>query len=259
MPRAARIVAACFLLFASLPAHGQVMVDGTVASDYIFRGVNMYNGVTPVFISHVNWTMGESGLAVNSWGYFAMTNRVNSWVVDGDEIDVTVDYTRGFGNWMSRVGIFHLSLPRLEGWPSEGTTVNEAYVEVGRPDWPGMPVVSVSYELKDFEDHDTYLQLRGGHEMVLEGGTLLYLGASVGFWSYGSGSVPNFTDEEYYWNRREEISDINLEVATTVILEDYALTPRIVMTLSPDEVINPDQMIVWGSLTLARAFPGMKQ
>ncbi|MFH0881708.1 MAG: hypothetical protein V2A56_01880 [bacterium] len=250
-----------FLAFLLLvPAsRAEVMLDATVASDYIFRGINMYNNYTPVFTPSITWIKGQSGLEVSVWGYVAMTNRINSWIADADEVDATVSYVRGFGEWQGRAGLFHLSLPRLDGWPDDATTVNELFVELGRPDWPGMPVASISYELDKWDNHDTYLQLRLGHEIPMQGGMLLFLGSSVGFWSYGYDSVPNFTGKAFTWTRRERVTDINLEVATTVPLGAYALSSKIVMTLSPDEVINADQMVVWSTLTITRAYPGMNR
>jgi hypothetical protein len=254
LSKAAGVVLA-FLLLAPA-SRAEVMLDATVASDYIFRGINMYNNYTPVFTPSVTWIAGQSGLEVSVWGYFAMTNRTNGWIADADEIDATVSYVRGFGEWEGRAGLFHLSLPRQDGWPNDATTVNELFVELGRPDWPGMPVASVSYELDRWKKHDTYLQLRLGHEIPMQGRVLLFLGGSLGFWSYGYDSVPNFTGAAFNWTRRERVTDINLEVATTVPLGAYALSSKIVMTLSPDKVINANQMVVWSALTITRAFPG---
>ena len=203
-------------------ARAEVMLDATVASDYIFRGINMYNRYTPVFTPSATWIAGESGFEASVWGYFAMTNRSNQWIADADEIDATVTYVHSFGDWESHVGLFHLSLPRLNGWPSDATTVNELFVELGRPDWPGMPVVSVNYELDKWANHDTYLQLRLGHEVPVQGDISLFLGGSVGFWSYGWDSVPNFTGTPYTWTRRERVTDINLEVGTTLPLGSNA-------------------------------------
>ena len=246
------------LLFVPI-ARAEVMLDATVSSDYIFRGINMLDGNTPVFTPSVTWIAGESGFEVSTWGYFAMTNRANQWIKDSDEVDGTVSYVRSFRAWEGRLGLFHLSLPRLDGWPSASTTVNELFFELGRPNWPGMPVVSVSYELDKWKDHDTYFQFRLGHEIPIESQVTLFLGSSVGFWSYGSDSVPNFTGTPYYWTRRERVTDINFEASTNVPVGGYAVSTKVVMTLSPDKVINPNQMVVWSSFTISRAFPGMNR
>ncbi len=237
-------------------ARADVTLEATVSSDYIFRGINMYNSLSPVFTPSFTWTAGHSGLEISTWAYLAMTNRSNDWIDKADEVDATVSYVRDFGAWQGCLGLYHLSLPKQAGWPSTKTTVSELFAELGRPDWPGMPVVAVNYELDTWKNHDTYFQLRLGHELPLEGKTLLFLGSSIGFWSYGYDSVPNFTDVPFNWTRRERITDVNFEVATTVPLGSFALMSSIVMTLSPDKVINANQMVVWGSLKVSRAIPG---
>lgn len=242
------------LFAAAVPARSEVIGEATVSSHYVFRGIDMLGGQSPVFTPTVAWPIGESGFELDVWAYVALTNRRLSYISDADEIDGTFTYTRALGPYMATAGLYHLSLPKLEGWPSDATTVNELFVDLGRPDWPGMPTVSISYELDKFEDHDTYFSVRGGHEIQLTDASV-YFGFSAGFWSYGSDSVPPPSDStSWSWTRREQITDINFEVATTTVLHGWALTPKIVMTLSPDEVINPNQMLVWGSLSVTRSF-----
>jgi hypothetical protein len=253
---AAGLALSALLLLPARPARSEVVAEAALSSHYIFRGVDMLDGASPVFTPSVSWIVGETGLEISSWAYLPLTNRVNDWVADSDEIDLTVDYTRAFGGTVARLGLYHLSLPRLSGWPDEATTVNELYAELGRPQWPGRPVLSVSYELDEWEEHDTYIQIRGGHELLLTD-ALVYFGASVGFWSYGADSFPNFSGSPRAWTRRETLSDINFEVATTTVHGPWALTPAVVMTVSPDEVINPANLVVWGSLLITRAFPGV--
>lgn len=243
-------------LLAVAPARGEVITEISASSHYVFRGIDMLGGQSPVLTPFAGWMIGETGFEVDLWGYFALTNRRLSAIADADEIDGTVSYSRSFGAFRAAAGLFHLSLPKLDGWPSSSTTVNELYLDVGRPDWPLMPVVSISYELDKFEDHDTYIELRGGHVVQLTDASV-YFGVSAGFWSYGSDVVPPPSDStSWSWKRREQLTNINFEVATTTTLKGWALTPKIVMTLSPDEVINPDQLLIWGSLAITRAFPG---
>jgi hypothetical protein len=241
------------LLAGGTVARAEVIVEASAASHYIFRGQDMLDGQSPVLIPFAGWSIGETGLEVNTWAYFAMTNRRLGWVSDSDEIDGTISYTRSFGPWMAQAGLFHLSLFKLDGWPDDATTVNELFLDIGRPDWPFMPVVSVAYELDEWEDHDTYFQLRAGHEFVMTD-ALVYVGASVGFWSYGWDSIPPPSDDGVWgFTRREQLTDFNVEVATTTVHDGWALTPKIVLTMSPDEVINPNQLVIWGSLAVTRS------
>jgi len=239
-----RIILALFIfgaLVMGLPqAKADVIAEGALATDYIWRGFDNLNG-GPAFQPNVTWVHPRSGIDVNAWFNWGLTNRGRQTVRDFDEIDLTAAFTRPVGSALLRAGVFHLSWYTRQDWPDDYSTVNEVFAGVSRPDLPLSPSLTVNYELAATDGHDLYVQARLGREVAFGASNFVFLGLSAGY----------FAAE---WVGKNGVSDVNLEIATTLPNGPWALTPRFMVTWVPLREINPNHLIVWAGLSITRVW-----
>ena len=238
-----KTVAAFLLLLLLLsPSRADIIADATLSTDYIYRGLDNLNG-GPAFQPTVTYVSPKTGIDLNAWFNWGLSNRGQSTIRDFDEVDLTASWTREVGNIALRTGVFHLSWYERDNFPDDFSTVNEVFAGVSFLQVPMQPSLTVNYELAETDGHDLYIQARCGFERPIGVGPALFFGLSAGYYAAD-------------WVGKDGISDINLEIATTLMGKMYAVTPKFMVTYAPMDEINPNHLILWSSLTLTRVWMG---
>lgn len=230
---------ALFLMMGMTSSKAEVIADATVATDYIYRGLDNLNG-GPAFQPTVTWITG-TGIDLNAWFNWGLTNRGSQAIRNFDEVDLTASYTKQLGSFLVQGGLFHLSWYNFPTFPDDYSQFNEVFIGVSHLGLPFQPSVTVNYELNEVDGNDLYIQARMGHEVMFDNDMPVFFGLSAGYY-------------QAEWMAMDGISDINLEVGTTVSKGLHALTPSIKMTYVPRDEVNPNHLVIWGSLTLTRVW-----
>ena len=234
------LVVLALVVSAGMPnAKGEVIADASLATDYIYRGLDNLNG-GPAFQPTVTWVTG-TGIDLNAWFNWGLSNRGQQAIRNFDEIDLTASYTRQVGNLLLRGGVFHLSWYNFPTFPDDYSQFNEIFAGISHLGLPFQPSITVNYELNEVDGNDLYIQARMGHELMLDNDVPLFLGLSAGYY-------------QAEWMAMDGISDINFEVGTTVSHGLLAVTPRFIVTYVPRDEVNPNHLVMWANLTLTRVW-----
>jgi len=236
-------LAALLLVSALQPkvVRAEVIAEAAFATHYIYRGLDNLGG-SPAFQPTVTWIAPRGGFDLNAWFSTGLADRGSQAVRDFDEIDLSASYSRQLGDLLLRGGLFHLSWYGRSGYPDDFSTVQEVFAGASLTHLPGQPSLMVNYELAATDGHDLYLQFRCGQMVGFGEYHYLFLGFSAGYYAAE-------------WVGKNGISDINLELSTTLERGLLALTPRFMVTYAPMDEINPNHLIFWSSISLARVWP----
>jgi len=209
-------------LTTTLPLFGQIEVGGDFVTDYVWRGGNALSGA-PAVQPSITATMGESGLAINAWSSFALTNRDHISITDLDELDLTLSYDRQISNLGLFAGFIHYNTVG-------GASTYEVYLGCGVSEMIFSPALTIYYD----GDEAMYMSLSGSKTLEFDDGPAIDESISIGF-------LNNSTTDA-------GISDINYSISTTIPFCVGSLTPSFTFTYTPDDQINPDYFIFWGGL-----------
>jgi len=100
-------------------------------------------------------------------------------------------------------------------------------------------MLTANYEIDPFDGNDLYLELSGGKDVAFFTNFPLYVGLKAGYFDAD-------------WIGKKGISDINIEVSTSLVNDSYVLSPRFVVTYVPMDEVNPDHLIVWSGLSITK-------
>jgi len=234
------LIVLCLTTFI-VDAKSEIIVDGTLSTDYIWRGFDNLNG-GPAFQPWVSYVAGETGFEANAWFSWGLTNRGQQQIIDMDEVDLTLSYTRTLGSVMVRSGLFHLSWYQRENYPDKYSTVFEAFAGATFIKLPFSPGLSASYELNSDGGNDLYLEFSGGKDVDFFTNFPLYVGLKLGYFDAD-------------WVGKSGISDINMDLSTVLEQESLAITPRFVLTYVPMDEINQNHFIFWGGFSITKVIP----
>lgn len=229
------------IIITSLPAFSQIESSVTTVSNYVWRGFDVLNG-GPAFQPSMTYTIGETGLAVNAWGSWALTQRDNSGIRDLDELDFTLSYDRAIGDKNLSLGLIHYNFPGMGNWPDKFSTDTEIYAGLTFDAVKFSPGITAYYALNEDAWDGLYVNFSAGHTFETDTAPL-EMSLSLGY--SDQSLVTNVTDSG--------ISDVNLGVGTVVECWNLNWAPSFTMTYVPDDLIYQDKLIFWGGLSIACA------
>ncbi len=231
------------LLFTSLPANAQIIVENSAVSEYIWRGMNMLDGGQPAWQPSITYIAGETGFDFNVWGSIGLHDRSdNANVTDWDELDLTLTYNRNVGQVNVATGFFYLNLFNKEGWPDDYSTVYEPFIAATFFELPLSPYINFNYELNEVDGNDIYIIGGIGKTFAFDSGQEYFVGLDIGYYDADWIGGVGFSG----------ISNIDLSVSTSMQKGGCNISPRFVLTYSPDEVVNPNRFEIWAGLSFTR-------
>jgi hypothetical protein len=239
-------------------------VNVDLFSHYVWRGFVL----TDRFAFQPSVFVSSKGLTVTSWSSWSSTGANDDGAFPGcfdddcpalREHDLTIDYTRGFGNATMSVGYINYLFPplRTESAKAAGQVgvTNEIYGGVTFTA-PGNPFVKAFVDVDGDEDEGdtsrgTYLQFGGSHPIPLaEGRATLTPMASVGY-----------TFKQ--WNTENDWQDANLGVKVAIPAGKITITPAIYLSIGLNDGVravgygdpnDPDRAKFYGGVGFSYAF-----
>lgn len=157
---------------------GGLSFQADLNSRYFWRGFDLYPNNNGAFQPSITYDFGNSGLSVNVWGSFALSNR--EFLDEGDEVDLTLTYNlKTTDSFSLTIGFIHYCWYNTENFKFGDHTTQEIFAEIGLPKLPFSPTFGIYY---DFANGDgLYLQWSAGHSVVLSENLNLDLTATLGF------------------------------------------------------------------------------
>ena len=220
--------------FTQKDVSAQINVSGgfDFVSKYVWRGFKLAN--KPTVQPTLDFGMGNSGLALNVWGSYAVASR--NLYSAADELDFTLTHSSELGGQLGlTLGFIYYTFPTQTDFNMSDHTSKEAFVTVAPSILPFSPELSVFY---DFDlGNDLYANLSFSRDLSM-GMNLLSLGASIG---YNNGQ----------FGTKSGISHIDFSVSTELGLGGFTLSPRAVYVVAPEASVNPDNQFYVG-LSLSR-------
>lgn len=217
-------------------AHGQVVAEGSLATNYVFRGVDQL-GERAAFQPSLFYPVGETGLDLFFWSSFGLTGRGTAQVQRMDEVDGSIGYGRMVGPLLLRGGYYHVSWFRRDGWPDDFSTVHEAYATVGVPQWFGAPALTINYEMVETGGHDLYLLLQMRHTLLRGSDRELAVALDAGYYDAD-------------WIAGGTSTDINLSLPMSLMLDGLTVSMKPVVTYVPQSQVVPEQFRFWAVTSL---------
>ncbi|MCB2213156.1 hypothetical protein KQI52_13665 [bacterium] len=233
------------VLSAAPAVRAQIIAEGAVVTDYMWRGYNVLNGA-PAFQPTVTGILGETGFDVNAWFSFALRDREQQAIRDLDEMDLTLTYSRSIGMVDVRAGVFTYHLFTHDEYPdADFTFVREAFGGVTFTSLPLSPWVVYNYELVDAGGNDWYLELGADQSVSLPMNQELLLSLHAGWYSAEWAGLGG------------QLTDLSLTVGLPVIPvhgDGTWLSPWMMAAYTPPEHVNPNQFEVVAGMTLSGVF-----
>jgi hypothetical protein len=231
------------MLFTSLPANAQLIVENSAVSEYIWRGMNMLDGGQPAWQPSITYIAGNSGFDFNVWSSIGLHDRSdNANVTDWDELDLTLSYNRNVSNVNVAAGFFYLNLFNKEDWPDDYSTVYEPFVSATFLDIPFSPYISFNYELNDVDGNDIYIVGGIGKSFAFESGQEYFVGLDIGYYDAEWIAPEGFSG----------LSNIDLSMSTSMQKGGCNISPRFVLTYVPNEEVNTNRFEIWAGLSFTR-------
>ncbi len=217
-------------------ARGQLVAEGALATNYVFRGVDQL-GERAAFQPSLFLPVGKTGLDLFFWGSFGLTGRGTAQVQNMDELDGAIGYGRMVGPLLLRGGYYHVSWFRRDGWPDDFSTVHEAYGTVGVPQWFGSPALTVNYEMVETDGHDLYLLLQMQHTILRTADRELALALDAGYYDAD-------------WIAGGVSTDFNLALPMSWRMGELTLAMKPIVTYVPQREVVPEQFRFWAVTSL---------
>ncbi len=241
------VICLSIVLFAAAGGvRGELIVDGTLATDYVWRGFDVLGG-RPAFQPSVTQIFGRSGLVANAWFSWGLTGRGSSKVTDLDEMDLTLTWSHPLGPVEVTAGLFHLSWFNLPGWPDNSSTTYEALAEVAVVELPFAPTIALNCDFNPEGGDGPYILLSGSRDFATSSEAPLTMTLSAGY-----------MDQEWALdekeNRKAGFSDITLGLHTYIVTGTLVWTTGFTATYVPLEEINPDRFIFSGRLSVSSSY-----
>lgn len=233
-----KLVIAVFLVFAmalgslgvaATPAKAEgpevgVEFDATFASKYVWRGIVFVDD----WVAQPSVTAAVGNFSVNVWADYNLTDQ-NNLKNKFDEIDLTLDYTFGLGDFSIPVGLITYTFPN-----STVPDTTEIYVGLGY-DWIVSPSVTVYKDIVEANGLyclgalDYSLELPAPSDMVAWG---IDIGVSIGYGNEEHNSF-NYGVDEAGW------TDMSAYLAIPVGIGEYfSITPGVTYTALVDDDIK---------------------
>lgn len=223
-----------FFVFLVVNLHGSgfsYQVDFT--SRFIFRGIDILGNNNPALQPSITYTFGESGLSLNVWGSFALSERERCKYLD--EIDLTLTYAfKTPEKYLLEVGFINYGYWFSKAHKFKDMTTQEFFVKAGLPTLLFSPALTAYYDIN--QGDGLYLQLSGMHTLVLNKGINLDLSAKLGYnagWCIPEGAKTGF-------------SDLTIGAAVPFNVGKITLSPFINYTFVFLDAINQDDEFWFG-------------
>ncbi len=233
------------MMFAVPAVNAQVIAEGSVVTDYMWRGFNVLNGA-PAFQPTVTGILGDTGFDINAWFSFALRDREQQAIRDLDEMDLTLTYSRSIGTVDVRAGVFTYHLFTHEDYPdADYTFVREAFGGVTFASLPLSPWVAYNYELVEDGGNDWYLELGADQPVSLPNDQELLLSLHAGWYSAEWAGLGG------------QLTDVSLTVglpAVPLLGDNVSLVPWMMAAYTPPEHVNPNRFEVVAGMALSGVF-----
>jgi uncharacterized protein (TIGR02001 family) len=232
--RVKRLILFGLIALLALPTLGKsVSFQVDMTSRYIWRGFDMLPDNNSALQPSLTFDLADSGLSLNLWASFALTDRgVYKY---SDEIDFTLTYALKTPESLSLVlGFTNYGYWFAEDFKFNDNTTQEFFVEVG------LPKVLLSPKLTAFYDVNLgdglYVQLSAAHQVSLAGNLGLDLSAALG---YNAGQwLPEGADTGF--------SDLTIGASLPLKVGTVTLAPFMNITFVFLDAVNDDNELWFG-------------
>lgn len=165
------------VLICTLNVHAGFSFEFDVVSAFMWRGDDLYDN-RPAFQPSVTYAFGDSGLSVNVWASFVLTDRGEYKTFD--EVDFTVNYDFQVSENVSlSVGMMNYGFYFINDYSFKEGNTQEFYITAGLPRFFLGPSLSVYYDINLAKG--LYVELSVGQPLTLTEKLNLELGASLGY------------------------------------------------------------------------------
>ncbi len=198
------------VLIGTLGLHAGFSFECDVVSAYMWRGFDLFD-TRPAFQPSVTYAFGDSGLSVNVWGSFVLSDRDE--YKEFDEVDFTVNYDFQVSENVSlSVGMINYAFYFIPDYSFKDGNTQEFYITAGFPRVFLGPSFSVYYDINLAKG--LYVELAVGKGITLSERLKLEFGASLGY------NSKLYTDES-------GISDLNISVSLPFSTDRFTFTPSV--------------------------------
>jgi hypothetical protein len=225
----------CFSSF----ANAELNIGTDLVTHYVWRGFDVLNGGSAI-MPWVNYSLGETGMNLNLWSSWALTNRDLQAIRNLDEIDLTLSYSKQISNIGLSAGLIYFAYPQMEGFPDKYSTNYEPFIGISLAENELAPSLTVYYALNEDSWDGLYALLSGGYTLETDTNPVAF-GFSIGY--SDQSLVTNLTEAGF--------SDINFSISTSISTSALTFTPKFTATYVPDKAINQNQFIYWGVLGIS--------
>ncbi len=213
----------------SQPLVANINYQLNIVSSYIWRGFDLNPDQRMVVQPSVDYSFGNSGLALNIWGSFSFVNK------EANEIDLTLSYAfKASKNVSLKAGLIHYGYYFTQDFSFDDNTSHELFVSAGLLNTITHPTLTVFY---DFTNGDGfYFQLETGHSIPITPSVQTDFFASLGYnggqW-LAEGVDPGF-------------SDLNIGMAVSLEYKDWIITPYANYTFVLLDALGSDNYFWFG-------------
>lgn len=207
-----------FLIFSPLTLLAEFSFKADLASRYIWRGFDLNPYKKPVLQPEVDYSFGDSGVAINLWASFSFERK------ETHEVDITLSYSRLISKkFLFRAGLIHYAWHFVENFRFKDDTSQEVFLAAKHMELFLCPSITAFY---DFTNGDgLYVLFQTEYSLKLLSSVradfLVSLGYNGGQW-LAEGVDPGFSDLNFGYSIPFDIG--NLQIAHfanyTIVLLD---------------------------------------
>ncbi len=192
----------------SLNLHAGFSYEVGFVSSFVWRGSDVYNKRS-AFQPSITYTFGDSGISINLWASYVLTNRDE--YKEFDELDFTFNYDFQISeNVLLSVGMINYGYYYIPHYTCKNGNTQEFYAILGFPRVFLGPSFSVFYDINLGDG--LYALFSVGHTFKLSGKTNMEISASLGY-------------NRKQWINESGISDLILSAAIPFSVGKLSVTP----------------------------------
>jgi hypothetical protein len=198
MKKVSRLILILLIVFIGSPdLHAGFSYEVGFVSSFVWRGMDQYPKNKPALQPSITYTFGDSGISINLWASYVLTNRDE--YKEFDELDFTFNYDFHISeNVILSAGIINYGYYYIPHYTCKAGNTQEFYVILGFPRFFLGPSFSVYYDINLGDGLYGLFSL--GHTLKLSGKINMEINASLGY-------------NRKQWIDESGISDFNLSAA----------------------------------------------